>query len=86
MYVLALSLSKLLDIICWIIIIQCILSWIPSARYSKFYEALNIITEPIEDPIRQIQYRYTSLPIDFSPLIAILLIEILQNLIWKILI
>lgn len=86
MYVLAISLIKLLDIISWVIIIQCILSWIPSLRYSKLYEVLSIITEPIEDPIRQIQYKYTSFPIDFSPLIAILLIEVVERLIWNILV
>lgn len=81
MYVLAISLIKLLNVISWIIIIQCVLSWIPSIRYSKFYEALSIITDPIEEPIRQIQYKYISIPIDFSPVIAILLIEVVEYLI-----
>jgi YggT family protein len=49
---------------------------------SKIYEALSIITDPIEEPIRQVQYRYVSLPIDFSPLIAILLIQLIQRLIF----
>ena len=82
MGVLAISLVRLLDVISFIIVIQCVLSWIPSIRMSKIYEALSIITDPIEEPIRQVQYRYVSLPIDFSTLIAILLIQLIQRLIF----
>ena len=82
MGVLAISLVRLLDVISFIIVIQCVLSWIPSIRMSKIYEALSIITDPIEEPIRQVQSRYVSLPIDFSPLIAILLIQLIQRLIF----
>ena len=82
MGVLAISLVRLLDVISFIIVIQCVLSLIPSIRMSKIYEALSIITDPIEEPIRQVQYRYVSLPIDFSPLIAILLIQLIQRLIF----
>lgn len=82
MGVLAISLVRLLDVISFIIVIQCVLSCIPSIRMSKIYEALSIITDPIEEPIRQVQYRYVSLPIDFSPLIAILLIQLIQRLIF----
>ena len=82
MGVLAISLVRLLDVISFIIVIQCVLCWIPSIRMSKIYEALSIITDPIEEPIRQVQYRYVSLPIDFSPLIAILLIQLIQRLIF----
>ena len=82
MGVLAISLVRLLDVISFIIVIQCVLSWIPSIRMSKIYEALSIITDPIEEPIRQVQYRHVSLPIDFSPLIAILLIQLIQRLIF----
>ena len=82
MGVLAISLVRLLDVISFIIVIQCVLSWIPSIRMSKIYEALSIITDPIEEPIRQVQYRYVSLQIDFSPLIAILLIQLIQRLIF----
>lgn len=85
MHVLAISLIKLLHLISLIIVIQCVLSWIPSLRYSKIYEALSIITDPIEEPIRQIQYRYLSIGIDFSPLIAILLIQLIEKLIYIIL-
>ena len=82
MYILAISLIKLLDLISFIILIQCLLSWIPSIRMSKIYEVLSIVTDPIEEPIRQVLYRYVSLPIDFSPVVAILLIELMKRLVY----
>ena len=84
MNVLGVSLIRLLDVISFIIVIQCVLSWIPSVRMSRIYEALSVITDPIEEPIRRVQYRYVSIPVDFSPLIAILLIQILQRVIYSI--
>ena len=82
MYILGISLIKLLNLISFIILIQCILSWIPSIRYSKIYDVLSIVTDPIEDPIRQVLYRYVSIPVDFSPVIAILLIELMKKLVY----
>ncbi|MDY2737956.1 YggT family protein [Intestinibacter sp.] len=82
MYILAISLIKLLDLISFIILIQCLLSWIPSIRMSKLYEVLSMVTDPIEEPIRQVLYRYVSLPIDFSPVVAILLIGLMKNLVY----
>ena len=82
MYILAISLIKLLNLISFIILIQCLLSWIPSIRMSKLYEVLSMVTDPIEEPIRQVLYRYVSLPIDFSPVVAILLIGLMKNLVY----
>lgn len=82
MYILAISLIKLLDLISFIILIQCLLSWIPSIRMSKIYKVLSIVTDPIEEPIRQVLYRYVSIPIDFSPVVAILLIELMKRLVY----
>lgn len=84
LYIIANSLVILLDLISWAIIIQCILSWIPSLRSSRIYYALSIITDPIEDPIRNFLYRYVQMPIDFTPIIAILLIGLIQRLIYVI--
>lgn len=82
MSVLGISLIRLLDVMSFIIVIQCVLSWIPSIRMSKLYEALSIITDPIEEPIRKVQYRYVSIPVDFSPIVAILLIQLLQRIVY----
>ncbi|CZR98129.1 MULTISPECIES: YggT family protein [unclassified Clostridioides] len=75
------ALYYLLDIIAWMIVIKSLMTWFPNGRQSKIFEILENLTEPIEGPIRSIMYRYTNGPIDFSPLIAIVLLMFLRQLV-----
>jgi YggT family protein len=76
----------LLWILMWIIIIQVILSWLfafnvlntSSQGLRTFVEALNRITEPLYRPIRKLLPDFGG--IDFSPLIVLILIQILMML------
>ena len=76
----------LLWILMWIIIIQVILSWLfafgvlntSSQGLRAFVEALNRITEPLYRPIRKLLPDFGG--IDFSPLIVLILIQILMML------
>lgn len=81
MQMIAVLLIKLLNILTWLIIIQCLMSWFPGARYSKVYEILSMFTEPLVGPIREVLFRYIDIPIDFSPIIAFFIISIVQRLI-----
>lgn len=81
MYMIAELLIKLLDILSWLILIQCLMSWFPGARYSKAYEIINMFTEPLVGPIREVLFRYIDIPIDFSPIIAFFIISAAQRLI-----
>ena len=79
-------LSFLLDILWWIIIIQVVLSWLfafnvlnaGSQGLRAFVEALDRITEPLYRPIRRLLPDFGG--IDFSPLVLLILITILQML------
>lgn len=76
----------LLWILMWVIIIQVILSWLfafnvlntSSQGLRTFVEALNRITEPLYRPIRRLLPDFGG--IDFSPLIVLILIQILMML------
>lgn len=81
MQMVAVLLIKLLNLLTWLIIIQCLMSWFPGARYSKAYEILSMFTEPLVGPIREVLFRYIDIPIDFSPIIAFFLISMIQRLI-----
>lgn len=83
MQMIAVLLIKLLNILTWLIIIQCLMSWFPGARYSKVYEILSMFTEPLVGPIREVLFRYIDIPIDFSPIIAFFVISIVKNLIYS---
>ena len=75
------ALYYLLDIIAWMIVIKSLMTWFPNWRQSKIFDILENLTEPIEGPIRSIMYKYTNGPIDFSPLIAIVLLMFLRQLV-----
>jgi len=76
----------LLNVLVWIIIIQVILSWLfafnvlntGSAGLRAFVNALDRLTAPLYRPIRAVLPDFGG--IDFSPLVLILLIKIVQML------
>ena len=76
----------LLTILTWIIIVQVILSWllafnvlnVHSGRVRAFIVALDRLTAPLYRPIRRILPDFGG--IDFSPLVVLILIQVLQKL------
>ena len=78
--------NLLLDVLRWIILIQAILSWLVAFNVINTHNdfmrgllnALDKITEPIYRPIRKILPDFGG--IDFSPLVALILIIIVQML------
>lgn len=79
MGIIGIALYRILDLIVFLILVQCIMTWIPGARDTKLFDMLSMITDPIEDPIRSVIYRYTNSPIDFTPIIALFLIRFAQR-------
>jgi YggT family protein len=79
-------LRYLLTILWWLIIIQVVLSWLfafnvlntSSRGVLAFTHALERITAPLYRPIRRLLPDFGGL--DFSPLIVLILIQILQML------
>jgi len=78
--------NLLLNVLVWIIIIQVILSWLfafnvlntNSGGVRAFVRALDKITDPLYRPIRRVLPDFGG--IDFSPLVLILLVKIVQML------
>lgn len=81
--ILILSVRRFFDILYWLIIIRALLSWFRPRRYVRWFEDLErvlyALTEPILAPIRN------ALPmgpgIDFSPLVALLLLGVVRELV-----
>lgn len=75
------AIAKVIDIILtvymWIIIARALISWVNPDPYNKIVIFLYRVTEPVLRPIRRIIPRH-NLPIDFSPLIVLLIIIFLQ--------
>lgn len=68
------------------IFLDVILSWILQGRSNQFTEVLHIFTEPFMKPGRMIQEKIMpGFMMDFSPILALVIISILQRIVFAIL-
>ncbi|OOM80169.1 YggT family protein [Clostridium sp. BL-8] len=64
------------------IFIECIASWIPQIQGNRFVNLIHNFIYPILDPFRRLQDRFIpGLPVDFSPIFAFLVLNLLRGLI-----
>ena len=76
--------SALLSVMQVAMLIRAVLSWFPQAAGSAFGDLIATVTEPLVAPIRALADRFgwfRNSPIDFSFMIAYLLIFVLQGMI-----
>jgi YggT family protein len=80
------AIARVIDIILtvymWIIIARALISWVNPDPYNKIVIFLYRVTEPVLRPIRRIIPRH-NLPIDFAPLVVLLIIIVLRSLLVK---
>lgn len=72
--------SWLLEIYTWIIIVSALISWVSPDPYNPIVRFLRRVTEPVLRPIRRLLAPY-QVGLDFSPLVAILIIQFVQRVI-----
>jgi len=73
------------NILYYAIIIEVILSWVYANRTNKYIEILHKITNSFLKPGRKLQERYANnTMIDFSPIIALVIIIILKKIVFSI--
>ena len=76
-----------INIYTFLIIVRAIISWVSPDPYNPIVRTLDRLTGPVLNPIRKVMRRISgNLPIDFSPIIAIFLIQLAGTLIRRILI
>ena len=69
--------NDLFNVYFWIIIVRIFLTWIPSINwYSQPFRCLALISDIVLEPFRRIIPAMGGL--DFSPIIALLFLQILQ--------
>ena len=61
------------------ILVRVLLSWIPIDRNGRFAEIILQITEPVVGPIRKVLPTLGGL--DFSPMIAMILLEMVRTVV-----
>lgn len=77
------GISMFLQLIRYVLLIYCILSWV-LPPYNRVMQFLARFMDPVLRPIRNLQFRlFPRLPLDFSAMIALLLISLLDSLIYR---
>ena len=72
-------------IIIWIMIVRILLTWFPNINwYNQPFKVMKEITDPILEPFRRIIPPLGG--IDFSPIVAFIALEILREVIVRILV
>ena len=83
------AVNMLFNVITIMLFIRVILSWFPMAANNRLMELLYVLTEPILVPIRTLVHRSPlggpGMVIDFSVLIAFILLRLAQGFIISIL-
>ncbi|MGT2907129.1 YggT family protein [Streptococcus dentiloxodontae] len=77
-------LSRLITVYSWILIIYALLSWFPGAYDTWFGRLLHQLSEPILRPLRR--FNLTIAGLDFTIMVAIVLMQVLYRLVVIILI
>lgn len=69
------------------ILLEVILSWLPQIGNNKVVYTIHNFVYPLMEPLKGLQNRLIpGLPIDFSPIIALFILDILKRLLLGILI
>lgn len=67
------------------ILVEVILSWVMPGKKNTFTDLLHIFTDPFMMPGRKLQSLIApNLMIDFSPIIALIIVDIIQRIIFLI--
>ena len=72
-------LYKLLNLLSFIILAECLMTWVPGLTDTKLYYTICKITDPIQGPIRDVLYKYMNSPIDITPIVSLFLIRFAQS-------
>lgn len=65
------------------IFLEVILSWVAPGKSNKLTDLLHVFTDPFMIPSRKIQQKLMpNLSIDFSPIFALLIIDIIRRVIF----
>lgn len=70
-----------LQVVSFLILARALLSWVFAGNSNSIYEFICYVTEPILEPFRRLLEKFNlGGYVDFSPILAILAIEVIINI------
>jgi YggT family protein len=72
-------LATIIQLLVLAIFFRAILSWVSPDPSNPIMQALDVVTEPILQPIRQIMPRFGG--IDLSPMVAIIVLSVISTMV-----
>ncbi len=72
---------QVITILIYMIVARALLSFFPQLNSSKLSVLLNDVTEPLLKPFQRFQIGGAARAIDFSPIIAIIVLNLIQSLV-----
>lgn len=77
----AFILGSLLSLYFWIVIISAVLTWVKPDPYNPIVRTLHMLTEPVFYQVRKrLPFTYSS-GLDFSPVVVLLAIELVNRIV-----
>lgn len=73
--------DKVITILIYAIVIRTFLSFLPQLKSSKLSMLLSDVTDPLLKPFQRFQIGGAAGAIDFSPIIAIIVLNLIQSVI-----
>lgn len=77
--------DKVITILIFAIIIRTFLSFIPQIKPNQLITLIYDVTDPLLKPFQRFQISGAGMGVDFSPLIAIIVLNLIQSLIVRLL-
>ena len=79
------SIDKFLQLLEMLVFVDAMMSWVIRPRSNRFSKILGLIVDPVLKPCQILQKKIVSnFPIDFSPLMALLFIELIRRIVFTI--
>lgn len=79
--------GRFVNLLAWLIVIRALLSWFIKDAKNPIVMVVHGLTEPMLGPVRKLLFKLNlgGNTLDFSPLLVILLLQIINNVIVRVL-
>ncbi len=86
MWIIKETILRFIGVVNFLIIVRALFSWFSRGYSNPIYNILHQLTEPILAPFRLLQEKIGIRGmVDFSPILAILTLDILRRVVWTLL-